>query len=255
MKPTSASPAPVPREPHPPLTDYYDGPNERTGWLRGIFDRTAEDYDRIEQVVGLGSGRAYRRKALLRAGLVRGMRVLDVGAGTGLVTKEAVAIVGAAGEVTAVDPSPGMLGVAHFPERVTVLQGLAEQLPVADEAYDFVSMGFALRHVSGLDAAFAEFHRVLKPGGRVCILEITRPAGRVANQLLRLYMRRVVPAVAWVVARQRETVTLLHYYWDTIEACVPPAQVLAALERAGFTKARCATNLRIFSEYTATKAD
>src|SRR6202012_2390321 len=98
------------------------------------------------------------------------------------------------------------------------------------------SMGYALRHVSDLRMAFREFHRVLKPGGRLCILEITRPDSAPARAVLRAYMRGVVPFAARLVARDREMPKLMRYYWDTIEACVAPGFILAALQEAGFVK-------------------
>src|SRR5579871_1602908 len=104
--------------PHPPLPEYYDDESQRGGWVRQLFDRTAVDYDRIERFMALGSGSWYRRRALSRAGLKPGMRVLDVGVGTGLTARQASTLVGASGQVTGVDPSAGMLARARVPESV-----------------------------------------------------------------------------------------------------------------------------------------
>lgn len=164
--------------PHPPLTEYYDREEDRRTWVGEQFDKTAADYDRIENILGLGTGSSYRRKILGFAGLQPGMRVLDVGMGTGLVAKQAALLVGDPGLITGVDPSPGMIRSARLPSGVMVVEGRAELIPLADAGYDFLSMGYALRHVSDMAVAFAEFHRVLKPGGKVCILEITPPKGR-----------------------------------------------------------------------------
>lgn len=241
--------------PHPPLTEYYAGSGERERWVRALFDRTASDYDRVEHLVGFGSGPWYRKRALRAAGLTAGMDLLDVGAGTGLVSKAALSIVGSSGSVTAVDPSPGMLAAANFPGTVRVMEGFAERLPAENARFDFLSMGFALRHVGDLAAAFAEFHRVLRPGGRLCVLEITRPRGALATRLLRAYMRGVVPSLAALVGRHAESRTLMRYYWDTIEACVPPETVLRALDQAGFVGATRTVTLGIFSEYHGRRAD
>ena len=240
--------------PHAPLTEYYDSEAQRAPFLRQIFDSTAPDYDRIERAMAFGSGPWYRRQALLRAGLAPGMRVLDVGTGTGLVAREAVAIVGDPTLVTGVDPSPGMLGAAHLPAGVELKVGGAESIPAATASADFVSMGFALRHVPDLTPAFAEFFRVLRPGGRVCILEITRPRGRVATALLKAWMRGVVPGVARLIGRTERIAPLMRYYWDTIEACVPPEQVQALLRDAGFRDVERHVELGIFSEYRAVRA-
>ncbi len=243
--------APV-REPHRPLTEYYRSESDRRGWVRGIFDSAAGDYDRVERMMAFGSGAWYRGQALARAGLRPGMRVVDVGTGTGLVAAEAVRLCGDAALVTGIDPSPGMLAHARLPDGVRLLEGRAESIPLPDGCADFVSMGYALRHLSDLSAAFREFRRVLVPGGRVCVLEITRPEGRLATLLLRAYMRGVVPALSRVVSRSPEMPRLMRYYWDTIEACVPPHRVLETLCAAGFTGVSRHVEARLFSEYTGT---
>jgi len=117
--------------PHPPLTDYYAEESARRAWVRAIFNRTASDYDRVESAMSVGSGGRYRRQALLRAGLIRGMHMLDVGTGTGLVAKQASRIVGEAGSVTGVDPGIGMLAAGALPSRIRAVAG----------------MGVSLRHV------------------------------------------------------------------------------------------------------------
>ena len=155
--------------PHPPLHDYYAHEAERAGWVRQLFDRTAGDYDRIERVMALGSGPLYRRRALVRAGLANGMRVLDIGVGTGLLARQAAHLVGESGTVTGIDPSSGMLRSAKVPARVELLIGSAETIPVSAETADFLCMGYALRHVTDISAALREFLRVLKPAvGSVC---------------------------------------------------------------------------------------
>ena len=248
MDPQRAHPAGAP---HPPLTDYYADSGARRVWVRDIFNRTAADYDRVESAMSAGSGAHYRRQALLRAGLARGMHMLDVGTGTGLVAKQALQIVGETGSVTGVDPGIGMLAAGALPARIRAVAGMGERLPLAAAQFDFLSMGYALRHVADITAVFAEFYRVLKPGGRLCVLEITRPEGRAAAALLKLYMRTLVPMLARVVARHADTVTLMRYYWDTIEACVPPGELIASLRAAGFERAQRHVTLGIFSEYRA----
>lgn len=232
---------------------YWRSEEERIALTRRLFDETAADYDRIEKFIGFGSGSWYRRQALLRAGLKEGMRVLDVAAGTGLVTREAIRVVGAPALVWALDPSPGMLARARQKLAVPTLLGVAESIPCRDGTFDFVAMGYALRHLANLDGVFAEFRRVLVPGGRLCVLEITKPAGRLGTALLKAYMRTFVPLAARLVARRRDTPLLWRYYWDTIAACVPPDAVLAALRRAGFPDSSRYVELGIFSEYSATK--
>ena len=239
--------------PHRPLTEYYADEDARHRWVRRVFDTTAGDYNRIESLMAFGSGPWYRRQALRRAGLVPGMQVLDVGTGTGLTAIEAARLSGRGANVVGVDPSAGMLAHAHLPKGMRVIEGRAEGLPATDASFDFVSMGFALRHVSDLRAVFDEFHRVLKPGGRACVLEITRPAGARATRWLRFYMRHVVPAMARAFGRSRDMPELMRYLWDSIEACVPPQQVVEALHASGFVSVDRHVELGIFSEYVAIK--
>jgi demethylmenaquinone methyltransferase/2-methoxy-6-polyprenyl-1,4-benzoquinol methylase len=235
------------------LSHYYASEADRKRWVQGIFDRTAGDYDRVERVLGLGTGSWYRRRALAEAGLVRGMRVLDIGTGTGLVARAAATLVGDPTRVTGVDPSPGMVANAKVPPGVQLLAGSAEAIPAPDAAADFLSMGYALRHVSNLSVAFAEFHRVLRPGGRLCLLEITQPERALPRTLLRAYLRGVVPAITTLIARHRDMPELMRYYWDTIAACVPPELILRGLATAGFVAIDRRVDLGIFSAYRASK--
>ena len=95
--------------------------------------------------------------------------------------------------------------------------------------------------------------RVLKPGGSACILEITHPRRALIATALRIFMTRVVPAIAQFSNRHHPAKDLMRFYWDTIEACVPPEAVLAALQRSGFEAPRRAVLLGMFSEYVANK--
>jgi demethylmenaquinone methyltransferase/2-methoxy-6-polyprenyl-1,4-benzoquinol methylase len=239
--------------PHPPLKEYYPHEADRDGWVRHLFDQTAGDYDRVERAMAFGSGSWYRRRALARAGLQPGMRVLDMGVGTGLMAREAVNLVGGSGQVTGVDPGAGMMERAIVPAGVKLVLGSADAVPLPADAVDFVSMGYALRHVADLSLVFREFMRVLVPGGRICVLEITSPAGRAPRTLLRAYMRGVVPFMARCIARHRDVPKLMRYYWDTIEACASPSVIMAVISEAGFVDVERTVSLGIFSEYCARK--
>ena len=255
---TTSTPKSIPEAvhaPHVPLTEYYQTEQERQAYLRQIFDNTAADYDRIESMLAWGTGSRYRREALQRGGLKAGMKVLDVGVGTGLLAAQACTLVGDPALVTGVDPSPGMLAASKLPKSMVLLEGRAETLPFPDNHFDFLSMGYALRHISDLGIAFAEFERVLKPGGRLCLLEITQAQSRVGRWLLKSYMRGVIPLLTRFVSKQKDTTTIWRYFWDSIEACVPPEQVLATLNAAGLTQVKRHLEIGVFSEYQAVKAD
>ncbi|MGB4811965.1 MAG: class I SAM-dependent methyltransferase [Methylophilaceae bacterium] len=254
MKPKNELDNQIVSVPHLPLTEYYDSEGDRRGWVNTIFNKTASDYDRMESILGLGTGSSYRRRMLKQAGLKPGMDMLDVGMGTGLVARQAMSILGDASKITGVDPSVGMMQSAKLPVGIKLVEGRAEQLPLADANYDFLSMGYALRHVSDISLAFSEYFRVLRPSGRVCILEITMPKGRIATALLKTYLRDIVPNLAKLVAKEKETPLLWQYYWDTIEACASPEDVLNTLRSVGFTNVRRATDIGIFTTYLADKA-
>lgn len=243
---------PIGLAPHAPLPQYYRNEDEHQRFLRNMFDATAPDYERVERMLALGTGAWYRRQALRRAGVVPGMRIVDVGTGTGLLAREALKLCGERGTLTGVDPSPGMMAQANLP-GAAMLHGRAEALPCGDASADLLCMGYALRHLSDLDRALSEFHRVLRPGGRLVMLEITRPTGRLANLALKAYMRAVVPVAARLVTRNADTATLWRYYWDTIEACIPATLVLEVMRRAGFEAVDHRVELGVFYEYTARK--
>ena len=246
---------PSPNSPTPPiglLGHYWTDERSRRRFVDDLFDRTSGDYDRVERLLAFGTGSRYRRDALRRAGLRPGMRVLDIATGTGLVAREALALTGTTGMVVGLDPSAGMLEQARHGEPSLLIRAYGERLPCRDACFDFVSMGFALRHVADLGLLFREIRRVLRPGGTACILEITRPRSRAGAGVLRTFMTKFVPAIAGNAARRAEARRLMAFYWDTIDACVSPESVLQALDGAGFAAPGRGLVLGMFSEYVAT---
>jgi demethylmenaquinone methyltransferase/2-methoxy-6-polyprenyl-1,4-benzoquinol methylase len=238
----------------PRLTAYFANEEERRAVTRDLFDQAAPGYDRAEGLTALGSGAWYRREVLRRNGLHAGMSLLDVAAGTGLVTVAGHGLVGPSGRVLALDPSPGMLAELRKKVAVETIEAYAESIPLPDDHVDFVSMGYALRHVGDLDRAFSEYLRVLRPGGRVCIMEISRPASRLAQALLRLHIGAVVPLLARLTRSHAKVGRLWAYYSDTIEAAIEPERILDAMRRAGFADVKCSISLGVFREYTGRKA-
>lgn len=235
------------------LTAYFANEDERRAVTRDMFDQAAPGYDRAEGLTALGSGAWYRRKVLRENGLRAGMSVLDVAAGTGLVSVAAHELVGPSGRVVALDPSPGMLAELRKKVAVETIEAYAEAIPLPAEHVEFVSMGYALRHVGDLDRAFSEYLRVLRPGGRVCIMEISRPASRLGRALLRFHIGAVVPLLARLTRSQAEVKRLWEYYGDTIEAALEPEPILDAMRRAGFADVKCSVTFGIFREYTGRK--
>ena len=241
------------QSPLPAGSKYWTAAEDRQRAVNTLFDRAADHYDRACDLMSFGSGQKYRRDALQRAGLRPGMTVLDVGTGTGLLAREIATLLGTSGRVIGVDPSARMLiaGGRHLHGRC--VRGLGERLPFATAQFDFVTMGYALRHVPDLDQTFAEYARVLKPYGRLLLLEITRPASAIGRLLARLYFGGVVPVLSRLGTGSTDAARLMSFYWDTIDRCVPPEAILASLRRTGFTAERTVVN-GIFSEYGGRRA-
>ncbi|MFN3414311.1 MAG: class I SAM-dependent methyltransferase [Thermoanaerobaculum sp.] len=240
--------------PHPDLQRYYRA-GEKKRFVRQIFDTSAPDYERVEKLMSLGTGAWYRRRALRRHGLPCGQRVLDVAIGTGLVAREILRLAQDGVFLVGLDPSLGMLLQARRRGAVAAVAGFGESMPFPDRTFDCLTMGYALRHLPDLLLAFREFCRVLRPGGKLLILEITPPRRGLGKALLKAYIRSLTATAAFLVTRHRTTAELWRYFWDTMEACVPPEKVMAALEDAGFAQVSRYLELGIFSEYTAVKPD
>lgn len=240
--------------PHPRLTDYYsDSETDRRKEVDDMFNKAAIDYDWINSVMSFGSGERYRKETLKRIGLKNGEKLLDVGSGTGVIAKIAQDMVGDDGYVVALDPSEGMLGEAKKRGVKNTVIGLGEDLPFEDNTFDYLTMGYALRHVNDLRQTFAEYRRVLKPGGKVLLLEITRPDPGLKYHLVKFYMKHVIPWITLLFRRSKPAQRLMQYYWDTIEQCVPPKTILEALQEVGFKDSVRRIELGIFSEYSGEK--
>ncbi len=238
--------------PHQPIVARYGDAGDKRSYLRSLFDKGARHYDRVNGFGFFWTGGLYRRRALRLAGLRPGMSVLDVACGTGGVTKAALDVLKGSGRVIGVDPSPGMLQVAR--QRVAgaeFREGHGEALPVDAASVDFLSMGFALRHVTDLETAFREYRRVLRPGGRVLVLEISRPKTRAGLLLARTYFRDILPPLTRLFTWSKDAHEMMSYYWETIDACVPPETIVAALRAVGFLGVQRRTELGLFSAFTA----
>jgi demethylmenaquinone methyltransferase/2-methoxy-6-polyprenyl-1,4-benzoquinol methylase len=235
------------------LNEFYGTSAERPRFVNELFDQAAPDYDWLSGLLSFGTDRRYRRQALSRAGLKPGMKMLDVATGTGLVVKAALELGLSPADVCGVDPSQGMLEQNRARNPVTLLQGRGEKLPFPDASFDFVSMGYALRHVEDLRLLFRELRRVLRPDGRVLVLEITRPQSRLGFGLMRWFMRSLLPRLVRWRKRSACSARLLEYYWVTIAECVPPAVILDALNAGSWRDVRRVTFGPLLSEYVARK--
>lgn len=199
-----------------------------------MFDRIAARYDFLNRVLSFGTDIGWRRRAIARAGIVPGSLVLDVGAGTGDLSFAASA---RGARVVAVDLSAGMLAVlarratGSPRSRIQTLVGTAESLPLPDVSVDRVVSGFTVRNIGDLQRALAEFRRVLRPGGRAIVLELSHPPSAAFERLYSFYFDRIAPAVAATLGGDREA----YRYLPRSLRSFPDAERLASmLQEAGF---------------------
>jgi len=252
----TASPAP---DAMPPVTQRPAGLQDRAAreaFTKELFDATAKGYDHSSGAAFLRVGRWYRRRMLVNVGgLGPGRAHLDVGSGTGLCAALSQQIVGPTGRTVALDPSTGMLEVARRRGVRETVVGRAEHLPFPDATFDLVSMSYMLRHVEDLATAFREARRVLRPGGRIVIFEVTSPERGLPRAAFRAGMHWVVPAVGVVASLRPATFPMMQYWAQTIDAAVRPERIVAALQAAGFTGARHGLELGVFSCYRGVRVE
>lgn len=239
--------------PHPVLKKYYDSESARRPFVSALFDNAAKHYDWVCAMGSMGSGRFYRGWVLTQSGLGGGMKFLDVATGTGLVARAATRVVGGPRAVVGLDPSAGMLKEARKTLSIPLVQGIVEDLPFATNHFDFVCMGYALRHVTDLGVAFRECRRVLKPGGRLLVLEISLPSSRAGQRVFRLYFERVLPLLTRLSTGSAQAELLMKYYWDTIAHCVPSELILDVLRSSGYPEVTHRVRGGMLNEYLALK--
>lgn len=234
---------------------YYADPIRRSGTVRLLFNRWARHYDLINFIFSLGSGAWYRRTCLSQAGVAPGLVVVDVAVGTGLLAREARKLMQGTGTLIGVDVSESMLAEARKSLDIPLLQATAEALPLAAGTADFVTMGYALRHVSDIDLTLREAWRVLRPGGRIVLLEITAPSNRFAKRAVGLLVGGVLPIVSLLLARDRQARALMSYHWQTIASYGPTEAVVETMRSCGFESVMCRSELDLFRCYSARKPD
>ncbi len=202
-----------------------------------MFDRIAGRYDFVNRVISLGLDQRWRRAAVraLRLGDAGG-RVLDLATGTGDL---ALAIAAAHPSATVVgsDPSTGMLEVGRgkvtarsLDPRVRLEEGDAQALPYADDSFDGLTMAFGIRNVPSRARALAEMRRVLRPGARAVVLELTEPEGRVLGAMARFHVHGVVPRAGALLSGSEE----YRYLEKSIRAFPKGTRFADELAAAGF---------------------
>jgi demethylmenaquinone methyltransferase/2-methoxy-6-polyprenyl-1,4-benzoquinol methylase len=167
---------------------------EKETLVAGVFHSVAAKYDLMNDLMSFGIHRLWKRFTIDCSGVRKGQKVLDLAGGTGDLTAKFSRIVGETGQVVLADINDSMLKVGRDKLRnlgvannVSYVQANAEALPFPDNHFDVITIGFGLRNVTDKDKALASMFRVLKPGGRLLVLEFSKPVSEVIAKLYDLY--------------------------------------------------------------------
>jgi demethylmenaquinone methyltransferase/2-methoxy-6-polyprenyl-1,4-benzoquinol methylase len=179
---------------------------EKQQRVRGVFDSVADKYDVMNDLMSFGIHRLWKRYTLDLTGLRRGQRALDLAGGTGDLAKRMAGMVGPSGEVVLSDINATMLGVgrqrltdAGVLNNIHYVQANAECLPFPDNHFDCVTMAFGLRNVTHKDWALQSIARILKPGGRLLVLEFSKPVVPGLKPVYDLYSFTALPFMGRLV--------------------------------------------------------
>jgi demethylmenaquinone methyltransferase/2-methoxy-6-polyprenyl-1,4-benzoquinol methylase len=210
--------------------------------VRGVFDSVAGNYDLMNDLMSGGLHRLWKRFTLSRTGLRPGQSALDVAGGTGDLSAGMARQVGPSGQVILSDINAAMLAEGRdrlidrgIAGNLGVVQANAERLPFRDSSFHCVTIGFGLRNVTDKPAAVAEMTRVLKPGGRLLVLEFSRPAIEFLRPVYDLYSFQVLPRLGELVAGDRES---YQYLAESIRMHPNQYAMLQMLEEAGLEDCR-----------------
>lgn len=200
-----------------------------------MFDEVSPRYDLLNDVLSAGQSRLWRLQATRALQPRKGMRVLDLAAGTGTSSAE-IAKHGA--HVTAADFSEGMLAVGRERhagnELIEFVWADATDLPFADDSFDAATISYGLRNVTEPRIALSEMLRVVKPGGQVLVCEFSRPPAALIRQPYSAYARHVLPHIAGLVNRQAKEA--YRYLNESIETWPDQAELAAWMREAGFER-------------------
>ena len=213
--------------------------------VQEMFDNIAPTYDKLNHVLSMNVDKLWRRHALKEIVDGTAQRILDVACGTGDST---VSIARAAGEgstVTGVDISEGMMALvegkaakAGVGERIRLQVADGEALPYEDGTFDRVTCAFGIRNFEHKEKGLAEFRRVLKPGGKAVILELSVPQNRAVRWAYDLYFTRLLPRIGGAVSGDKAA---YRYLPESVHQFPSPQAFCRMMEDAGFSAVRCRT--------------
>ncbi len=211
---------------------------EKVQRVTQVFDSVANRYDLMNDLMSGGMHRLWKRFTIELSGVRRGQQVLDLAGGTGDLAAKFATLVGEPGQVVLGDINAAMLQVGR--ERllnkgalVNYAQMNAEALPFADNSFDLISIAFGLRNVTDKEAALASMFRVLKPGGRILILEFSELKIRPLKPLYNLYSFKVLPLLGKMVTNDADS---YRYLAESIRMHPNQENLLEMMQQAGFDR-------------------
>ena len=211
---------------------------EKVHRVAQVFDSVANNYDLMNDFMSLGIHRLWKRFTIALAGVKSGEKILDLAGGTGDLAAKFAKIVGADGQVVLADINAAMLQVGR--ERlldkgiiVNTAQVNAECLPFADNTFDLITIAFGLRNVTDKDVALASMLRVLKPGGRLLVLEFSELKIPPLKPLYDLYSFKLLPLIGKVVAKDADS---YRYLAESIRMHPNQETLQQMMQDAGFER-------------------
>ncbi|MCA1768174.1 MAG: bifunctional demethylmenaquinone methyltransferase/2-methoxy-6-polyprenyl-1,4-benzoquinol methylase UbiE, partial [Idiomarina sp.] len=214
--------------------------NQKKNLVADVFQSVAAKYDVMNDLMSFGIHRLWKRYTIDCSGVRRGMKVLDIAGGTGDLTAQFSRRVGTEGEVVLADINDAMLKVGRDKLRdsgvignVRYVQADAEELPFDDNTFDVITIAFGLRNVTDKDKALRSMLRVLKPGGRVLILEFSKPVSTTLNQVYDFYSFNILPKMGQVVANDADS---YQYLAESIRMHPDQETLKAMMNAAGYEK-------------------
>ncbi|MFV9997984.1 MAG: bifunctional demethylmenaquinone methyltransferase/2-methoxy-6-polyprenyl-1,4-benzoquinol methylase UbiE [Arsenophonus endosymbiont of Dermacentor nuttalli] len=211
---------------------------EKADMVAAVFHSVAAKYDLMNDLMSLGIHRIWKRFTIEVSGARRGQYILDLAGGTGDLTAKFAKIVGEKGEVVLADINDSMLKMGREKLRdlgivgnVNYVQANAEQLPFPDNYFDCISISFGLRNVTDKDKALKSMFRVLKPGGRLLVLEFSKPIFAALSKAYDVYSFHILPRVGQMIVNDADS---YRYLAESIRMHPDQDNLKAIMELAGF---------------------